>query len=436
MGDVFEKAGPGAHYRNGTTLAYVCAQSAGVLIVLGSGLSAAFNMPLARSLFALLLLFTFVAQSVFSKHSARMPGSTLPALGLLLIMILGLLYTRAPVYGIAKVAYFTLFWVGVPIALFGVFASVREVGGLLSGAALGGLLYGVLLLVKAGSPFSLLSSADAYFRFALGSQNPIYLGRVMGLSVVVLLWVVVEPRFGWRRLVAAAATPWLVGYLAATASKGPVFGFLASVVVFAVMARGRVGITALVLIAVLLTVLVIAPLPFQDETRLENLRLVRTTALSFEERGASWSAAVGGVERGGLFGILLGAGTGSYAHLARGDDVRHYPHNVFLEILYENGIAGALLLLLLIAFPFASLTRAWPSARSSPPGRRLLAVACSLYVFALVNAQVTGDLISNEWIPLTGAVLAFVGLKAANPAGAERDPARRFGGAVASEVSA
>lgn len=141
---------------------------------------------------------------------------------------------------------------------------------------------------------------------------------------------------------------------------------------------------------------------------MSGARVVRTAVLSFEERAVSWSRALQGFERGDLQRMLFGVGTGGFAHLERGEDARHYPHNILLEALYENGVVGALLLLFFLLIPFRLLGRAWGAIRPRSSVKRLLALGCSLYVFALINAQVTGDLASNEWVPVTGALLVLL----------------------------
>ncbi|WP_316817962.1 hypothetical protein [Pedobacter nyackensis] len=48
------------------------------------------------------------------------------------------------------------------------------------------------------------------------------------------------------------------------------------------------------------------------------------------------------------FDYLKGAGIGSYSLFFFGEDVMYYPHNVFLELLFENGLIGVFLFCLVL----------------------------------------------------------------------------------------
>lgn len=384
------------------------ASAIGALLVLSSGLSGAFGIPLVRSLPVILLLFVLAVRLVAARRPVVLPPEVLPTLGLLMVMILGLPYTKTPAYGLWKTVIFGFFWVAFPVALLGVIKQQSGLFAFARGVAFGGVLYGVLLVVRVGSPFSLLANAERFFRFSLETQNPIYLGRALAISMLALTWVAAEPYFGWWRLVAIGSLPLLGGYLVATASKGPVFGFAVSSLVLGAMIGGRMGRLLVFALVAILAVAVATPYGLQVDQARTSARVVRTMSLSFEERSSSWSKAIHGFGGESAAQMLLGAGTGGFAYLDRREDVRHYPHNILLEVLYENGVAGALLLLLFLVGPLFVLRRAWVAARRDPRTRRLLGLGCALYVFALINCQVTGDLSSNEWVPVAVALLGFL----------------------------
>jgi hypothetical protein len=52
--------------------------------------------------------------------------------------------------------------------------------------------------------------------------------------------------------------------------------------------------------------------------------------------------------------FMTGSGIGSFALLTSGDDVTYYPHNIFLEIFFENGFSGVVLFLTLLYLFFKS----------------------------------------------------------------------------------
>ncbi len=406
--------------REGGTLAVFVI---GVLFVLGTGLSWALDAPLARSLPAILALFILILRSAVMGWSVRMPAQAIPAFGFFVLMVVGLLYTKTPMYGLWKTGMFGLFWLALPVALFGLLDRWSSLFAFAGGLALGGALYCLLLLATVGEPFSILVHADKFYRFSLDAQNPIYLGRTLGTTMLALAWVATEATFGWRRALAFLVFPVLGAFLATTASKGPLFGFLASALVFGLVARGKAASLIVIALVVILLVTVAAPYGTILNGATSDARVVRTVRLSVHQRMASWSSALHGFAAEAPAGMLFGAGTGGFAYLDRREDVRHYPHNILLEALYENGVVGVTLLICLLVLPALAVRRIASVAWQEPRMRRMVALGCSLYVFAVVNAQVTGDLSSNEWLP-TAAVLLLASSRAAALCGGEQVEAR------------
>lgn len=100
-----------------------------------------------------------------------------------------------------------------------------------------------------------------------------------------------------------------------------------------------------------------------------------------------------------------GYGTGGWAVTMGEGDVIHYPHNIFLEILFEQGALG---LAFFVAFVLAvvvtsvrMLSRSNDSIRDS--AMRLGVLSC--FVFALLAAQTSGDLYDNRAIWFFGGLI-------------------------------
>jgi O-antigen ligase len=62
---------------------------------------------------------------------------------------------------------------------------------------------------------------------------------------------------------------------------------------------------------------------------------------------------------------LLGNGVGAFAVDAKGHDARDFPHNLFLEALYEEGALGFVMLTGFVVLPFYRYLR-WRRARGRP----------------------------------------------------------------------
>jgi len=99
---------------------------------------------------------------------------------------------------------------------------------------------------------------------------------------------------------------------------------------------------------------------------------------------------------------VLGRGVGSFPVLFERADEAFYPHNIFLEVLVENGVIGVVLLLVLGGVALRLMRR----KHSDIDMIRLIIVM--MFVNTFVNAQVTADLPDNR---LLFAVLGLMALK-------------------------
>lgn len=92
--------------------------------------------------------------------------------------------------------------------------------------------------------------------------------------------------------------------------------------------------------------------------------------------------------------FLFGNGIGSFGILYSGEDVREYPHNIFLEVLFELGIFALLLFCVFLFLPFLF---------------KRLVVFKVLVLYFLLNALKSGDLV-GLWL-----LFFFIGLLVFNP---------------------
>lgn len=84
-----------------------------------------------------------------------------------------------------------------------------------------------------------------------------------------------------------------------------------------------------------------------------------------------------------MYPVIEGFGAPDWL-LRKTEASRHYPHNVYLEMLYETGIAGLLLFGILTLFPLAIALRRWHLLSLAQKS------AVSMYVFQLVSSQFSG----------------------------------------------
>lgn len=94
-----------------------------------------------------------------------------------------------------------------------------------------------------------------------------------------------------------------------------------------------------------------------------------------------------GIERLGL-----GNGIGSYSYLFSGVDARIYPHNIFIEVLVENGV----IVLILMAKIIVDALKLGIYSEN---------IWVAISIFYLSNAMVSGDLFSNAIVFIPLAIL-------------------------------
>lgn len=100
--------------------------------------------------------------------------------------------------------------------------------------------------------------------------------------------------------------------------------------------------------------------------------------------------------------ILYGEGFASWPVYHSGMDVVLYPHNVFLEIIFELGIIGFIILISLIVFSFRGIISD-SQDHLSKPGILLTILA----VFMIININITGHLGTNRYFYAVIGLLCY-----------------------------
>jgi O-antigen ligase len=117
--------------------------------------------------------------------------------------------------------------------------------------------------------------------------------------------------------------------------------------------------------------------------------------------------------------MLVGHGTGDYGYFASGHDERAYPHNVLLEVAYENGLIGVVLLVAALSCPLMAVLRT-AQHQLEYQHRMLLAGLSAAYVSSVINAQFSGDLGANLLIGMFGAATTSMSnLRVPDPLGGD-----------------
>jgi O-antigen ligase len=93
----------------------------------------------------------------------------------------------------------------------------------------------------------------------------------------------------------------------------------------------------------------------------------------------------------------VGYGTGSWPILNGLGDVQAYPHNLFVEVLVEQGAVGLVVLLAFLGSVLFTAVRALRRVDDMAIAA-MITVALSSFLYAVLVAQTSGDLYDNRYI--------------------------------------
>ncbi|MCA9728184.1 MAG: O-antigen ligase family protein [Candidatus Eisenbacteria bacterium] len=332
----------------------------------------------------------------------------LSTVALAIVLQLGLLWTRAPMYGGSKALLFTIFNLVLLVATWWFLGRGDHEGADVERGL--GFLQWIVWLEAGIAVLALWNHHTHYYHYgerlrALG-LNTIWLGRHMGMGVLAIcaLYAARRLRLFWALLLAGLCG--VVFFL--SGSRGPLAALAPSLALWWILDPGRRGRTRLVVTLGAAVVGIVGALwLIESGAILEDTPFAGHDASNLARvlmlQGAQQNLASAG---------WLGYGTGSFGPLLNLGDIRIYPHNILLEIGVENGLLGLATFLCFLAavlHRWVRSTRRKAIDRGDPRERWrdvLVRVAGVQWFYAFANAQFSGDLPQNPWIWLWAAALA------------------------------
>jgi O-antigen ligase len=290
----------------------------------------------------------------------------------------------------------------------------------LTGLFVGGLLLIGVVVIEFGNPIQLFRNANRFFRLRLGDDgNPIMLGRQLALAITIIA-TFVAVRLRWKDLVWSIPVGLLtLVYLVATGSKGPLLALALSFVITPLlMMRGVMGRVSLsILLMGLFSVIGVVGVEFLPKGFIEERFTEKVQNLSL--RMPAYQDVMRTLFESDATQMLVGHGTGDYGYFASGHDERAYPHNVLLEVAYENGLIGVVLLVAALSCPLMAVLRT-AQHQLEYQHRMLLAGLSAAYISSVINAQFSGDLGANLLIGMFGAATTSMSnLRVSDPLGGD-----------------
>lgn len=239
-------------------------------------------------------------------------------------------WTSAPNYGGRKLGLFAIFNTICLLVGVSTVESTADAKKMAKGFSLLVLLISVWILVAP----TYMYGERWQLRQTFAETSPLNVAFALGVgSLCSLVWV-----GGGKRRVWLTVVIWLVSLVATyrTGSRAMVGQIILGTVMLALMFKGshRAIRTAAVVLLVAGGLVWVLSHAAQVESRF--FRFFQDPAYWFErsERPYLWAQAVKGASQRPFFGH----GVGAFAVNVLGADVRNFPHNFFLEVLYEGGL--------------------------------------------------------------------------------------------------
>ena len=310
-------------------------------------------------------------------------------------------YTPSPVSGWLKIGRFLIFASSMFVAPFvflrNISDSIRMLNyfKFLSATILVAMLINLLLIATSGGLFTYL------VRASLLGANPIAVSRSLAV-IAAMVTVIGIRREGWKRLTALVFLALILLAIVSTGSRGPLASFFAGIILFMLMFESSVYRSRLVLvggISIMIVFGLLFVLPESLTTRFMQITQgdVIVTAGGVERvstiatRLNFWSISLKGW-LSSPSNFLFGMGAGGFSSFFVWRDFRWYPHNIFFEVLVEQGFVGFMLLIMMIAVAVRYLLKARKVGMLSEHSS--VWVAATLVIF--FSAQVSGDINDNR----------------------------------------
>ena len=237
--------------------------------------------------------------------------------------------------------------------------------------------------------------------------NYLITGRLIGIGLLLTIGYLVLRRDDRFLSVSAIACTLVMSYaLLVSGARGPMVTVAGSVglllllgIKYGTLPNGRAAIAGYS-VAAGLSALGLVTLAQQLRGIRRILALADGPGRSLGLRFEFWAWTIDALHPGML---LFGEGLGSWPVLVYHEaDGQYYPHNLVLEVLFELGLVGIVLIGALLGYAVVTLFRDW---RAHEESTHLFLVI--LFIYMLANVMVTGDLNENRYLFAIVGAMAY-----------------------------
>ncbi len=337
----------------------------------------------------------------------------IPYFLIVLLGILSLSYTLAPIYGTDKLFRFLTI---TSLALFAPYFLFQKKESFIR-------FFWIFIVLAIGMVVDILSKGLTFgFHSAFGS-NYLEVGRITGTSLIILLFFfLMISRRRLTKIIYLSLIPLLLFGMFISGGRGPVIAFFISILIIFIIVIGRnflamstlikredMKLFGVVFFLSIIGVIIVINFSSYLTSFYRMEILLEGGGTSFLKRVELFSRAIEAIIS--FPTGLMGLGIGGFSVFYGGIDDRLYPHNIFLEVGSELGILGLFAIILLLYWSFSqgisNINR-----KTDSTYRYLGITALSLLIFMIVNASVSGDINDNRllftWISFIDVIRRFI----------------------------
>jgi O-antigen ligase len=310
------------------------------------------------------------------------------------ILYVGVAQSHARQYGMTKLTLTTVWMV---VSACSVPLIYRKFDAFLKYSIFLGLVFVALLIMQFGHPLTYLKTTLSNgSRLSnngpddVASLNPIWAARYLSFILLAAAfyyqYVLSEGISLFKRVICYGIFALLAIYILACASKGPIVaGGVAYLYFMYKTGKGALILKRLLVFALVGSIGGFLLLSYVGDKGAAYLgdRFNLKGGTTYE-RLAFQDKIFNQMD---VSSFMFGTGTGNGGYLLNGYDERAYPHNIFFELFYENGLLGILLLVFLMVRVYII---------SKAANRPFPVVIISFFLFYFMNSLFSGDLSANH----------------------------------------
>lgn len=346
---------------------------------------------------ALAMMYNFVRTGTQLRDIISIP--LVIYLILAAFLLFGLTYTSAPKYGFEK----SLRFATIVLILF--FAPIVLARSLKDIKLIIWIVFGISIVYTIGTlvaPHAGLTNIAGLSRAAFAEVGTLGTAGTIAMGVIIAFCFAIAPRtLGGLKRFSIALIPFMLIVMVWTGARGPFFGLWLCILAALVLYRKHVSkIWALVILGATIVAvsLIFIKLPYERTIRIggvvkDKYEVEKLTSVRTERFRWAWENAK---ER-----PIFGHGTGAFAVGWSGADIGDWPHNIILELLYEQGVVGVALIILFLWFIFRRWRQASKLTYLCEPHIHMEAfqvvhIAGLLFLFNLLQAMKSFDIAGNR----------------------------------------